>query len=111
MAFYTSRSLSERDEEVSIAEIMLGDSNFNLRGYNVSFINMATSYKVKLKICSRGVIQDEAVLNFRWLQTIVGIAAVNIDETVLDNVQVSINFPQQSAVVFMDDFNGQGSIK
>ena len=111
LVFYTSRTLSVRDEEISIAEIMLGDSNFNLRGYNVSFLNIATtSHNIQLKICGRGVIQDGAVLTFRWLQTIVGISSENLDETFLDNVQVSINFPQHS-VVFMDDFNGQESIK
>lgn len=110
--FYASRSLSIRDREISVGEITFGDSNFDLRGYNVSFLDTATfNNKVQLKLCGSGVIQDGAVLNFRWLQTIVGIAVENLDETFLDNVQVSIlNFPQDS-VLYMDNFNDQESIK
>ena len=109
--YYTSRSVQTRDEEISIGDLTMDDSYFNLRGYNVSFsITSTTRHNVRLKICGSEVIQNDAIFNFRWLQTIVGIAVENLDETLLDNIQISTSPPQNCALL-MEDFSGQDSIK
>ena len=48
--------------------------------------------------------QNNASLSFRWLQTVISIGKENLDPIYLDNVQISINSPQQH-VLFKDNFD------
>ena len=109
--FYATRRITFRDERISIGNISAQHSFFNLRGYNVSFsVSTTSKHNVRLKICGSEIVQKNAVLNFRWLQTSEGPTVANVDRTLLDNVQISISSPRHYEL-FMDDFNHQDAIK
>ena len=53
-----------------------------------------------------------AVRSFRWLQTVVTDSARNRDIVYLDNVAISINFPEgHNTTLLDDDFNDEMMIK
>lgn len=110
LAFYTIfRSVSFRDDEIEVGDIV-GDS-LNLRGYNTSF-TLSSSTSVQLKICDSEILQSDALLNFRWLQTVVTPAFANNDVAELDNVKIMLVNPQlHSSNLFTEDFNNQDAIK
>lgn len=109
LAFYSTYSISIRNKIISVGEVV-NDSFFGLRGYNIIYRTDSIQYSIELKICGKEIIENDAVLNFRWLQTVQSTADANVDETFLDNVQINISFPQHY-VLLMDDFNGQENIR
>lgn len=98
----------EREEQISVGTISSPNS-VNIRGYSVPFRIEGQSVEIQLKMCGDKVIQNNTLLAFRWLQTVVQSNTLNRSSQVyLDNVRLSIN---SSHVLFMDNFNDQGDIK
>ena len=110
LTFYSTYRISTRNKIISVGEIRMDNSFFGLRGYNITYMAGSSKYNIELKICGREIMEDDAVLNFRWLQTVESTAVENIDETFLDNVQITISFPQQYTLL-MDYFNDQENIR
>lgn len=110
LVFYTAISKSNRDDEINVGET-IGDS-INLRGYNVSFNKTLSYSSIQLKMCGPEIIQSDAVLNFKWLQTVVTPAFANNNAAKLDNVMIKLVYPKQNCyTLFMEDFNNQDAIK
>ena len=107
LVFYTAKS--NHDDEIKIGEAI---DSIILRGYNVSFNEILSYSSIQLKMCGPEIIQSDAVLNFRWLQTVVTPAAANNDAAELDNVMIKLVYPKQNCyTLFMEDFNNQDAIK
>ena len=106
LAFYSSLE-NPREDQIKVGE-RNGDK-ITIRGYSVPFIR-GDGNSAQLKLCGSEIIQNDASLSFRWLQTVIFIRQPSVDDINLDNVQISINSPQQH-VLFMDNFNNQMSIR
>ena len=108
LAFYSSRI--ERDDQIRVGPGELIGSNLTIRGYSVPF-HHGDTHNVTLKLCGSDIIQDNASLSFRWLQTIPSPLNSSVDEVAIDDVQISINSSTLQHVLLMDNFNSQTSIK
>ena len=105
VVFYSS--VTDRDDQIRVGE--LNGNILTIRGYSVPFIHGDTQ-SAQLKLCGSEIIQNNASLSFRWLQTSRSVLDQNLDDIVLDDVQISTFSPQQHVLV-MDDFDGQMTIK
>ena len=110
LAFYSSQT--DRDDLIRVGPGELIGSNLTIRGYSVPFY-FGDTHNVRLKLCGSNIIQDNASLSFRWLQTIPAAIQISNDEVAIDDVQISINSStlQHDIVLLMDNFNNQTSIK
>jgi hypothetical protein len=113
LVFYLShdRNTARRDERINIGPT-LSDNNITvIRGYSVPIVNM-TTHRAELKLCGSEMIQNNASLSFRWLQTVYTRSVDNADTVYLDNVTISINFPEgYNTALLDDDFNNETVIK
>ena len=115
LAFYSLRTPgNRRDEEIKI-ESTLNSDNVVIRGYSVP-IYLVGTHRAELKLCGSEIIQSNASLSFRWLQTVVTNNARNRDTVNLDNVAISINFPEGynnniNMTLLDDDFDSEMMIK
>ena len=91
LAFYSSTT--ERDDGIRIGELVNGDT-LTIRGYSVPFIQGDTQ-SAQLKLCGSDIIQNNALLSFRWLQTSSSVLDRSVDDITLDDVQISTFSPQQ----------------
>ena len=68
------------------------------------------AHRAELKLCGSEIIQN---MSFRWLQTVITDSARNRDIAYLDNVAISINFPEghNNMTLLDDDFNNELMIK
>ena len=112
LAFYSFHSPGLRDERIKIGpELMLSDNIIVIRGYSVPIYYVGT-HRAELKLCGSEIIQSSASLSFRWLQTVITDSAPNRDTVYLDNVTISINFPEGHNMTLLDDdFNDEMMIK
>ena len=113
LAFYSPASPS-REEQIRIGSILHG--NVVIRGYSVPIYSVGgtTTHRAELKLCGSEIIQSNASLSFRWLQTVITDNAPNRDTVYLDNVAISINFPEGHNIIMMlldDNFNNEMMIK
>ena len=110
LAFYSFHII--RDEQIKIGpELMLNDNITVIRGYSVPIYHVGT-HRAELKLCGSEIIQNNASLSFRWLQTVITDSAPNRDTAYLDNVTISINFPEgHNTTLLDDDFNDEMMIK
>ena len=114
LTFYSFRPPFQRDEDIEIgSESMSSDSNVivNIRGHNVSFFHVR-DHNANLKLCGSEIMQNNASLSFRWLQTVVSNSAVNADPAYLDNVNIRLSVDSsEEHVLLRDDFNSGTMIK
>ena len=110
LAFYSPVSPT-RNQQIRIGPTLHG--NVTIRGYSVPIyqVGMRTR-RAELKLCGSEIIQNSASLSFRWLQTVITDSARNRDTVYLDNVAISINFPEGHNMILLDDdFNNEMMIK
>ena len=115
LAFYSFHFPTKRDEQIKIGpELMFGDNITVIRGYSVPIYRVGSTmaHRADLKLCSSEIIQSNASLSFRWLQTVFTGNARNTDTAYLDNVAISINFPEgHNTTLLDDDFDSETMIK
>ena len=116
LAFYSFQS--RRNDGIKVGSdlmpLNLTSGLVDIRGCSVfySLVGGTSAHSAQLKLCGREIMQNNASLNFRWLQTVVTSCANNADPAYLDNVMISINSPQEHDIVlFKDDFNSEMMIK
>ena len=103
LAFYSFHVPTKRDEHIKIGpELMLSDNITVMRGYSVPIYRVGT-HRAELKLCGSEIIQNNASLSFRWLQTVVTQNKENADTAYLDNITISINFPEGHNMTLLDD--------
>ena len=113
LAFYSFHIPTMRDEQIKIGpELMFGDNITVIRGYSVPIhrVGSTMAHGAELKLCGSEIIQN---MSFRWLQTVVTQSTNNSDTVYLDNVAISINFPEGHNIMMLldDDFNDEMMIK
>ena len=106
LAWYSS--LANRDDSIKVG--MLTNNNLMVRGFSVPFIH-GNTHNIALKLCGSEVIEDNASLSFRWLQTADSIVQPSVDDIAIDDVQIGINSSTLQLVLLMDNFDNQMSIK
>lgn len=114
LAFYSFQRPNRRNNDIKLApELMLNDNVTTIRGYRVFiyFVGGTIAHSAELKLCGNEIVRNNALLKFRWLQTVVSSSDPNTDPVYLDNVTISINSTQQQHVLFQDDFNSGMTIK
>ena len=117
LAFYSSLNPTVRNEDIKIGpDLMLNDRVTLIQGYNASIylVGSVNVHRAELKLCGSEIIQNNASLSFRWLQTVESSNASNSDIAYLDNVKISINnFPEERerTRIFSDRFNSESMIK
>ena len=116
LAFYSFHTPGMREEEIRIGPTLSGNTAVVIRGYSVPIylVGGTITHRAELKLCGSKIIQNSASLSFRWLQTVVSIGENNLDIAYLDNVTISINFPEGHNNIMMlldDDFNDEMMIK
>ena len=113
LAFYSFHIPTKRDEEIKIGpELMFGDNITVIRGYSVPIYDRVGTHRAELKLCGSEIIQSNASLRFRWLQTVFTGNRSNTDTVYLDNVAISINFPEgHNTTLLDDDFDSETMIK
>ena len=110
LAFYSFHSPRLRDEDIRIGPT-LNHNTVVIRGYSVP-IYLVGTHRAELKLCGSDIIQSSASLGFRWLQTVYTQSVRNTDTVNLDNIAISINFPEgHNVTLFDDDFNNEMMIK
>ena len=102
LVFYSPKD--DREDQISVGDRTNGF--INIRGYNVSSFVFTGERSIQLKLCGGEIMQNNASLSFRWLQTVISIGEGNVDPIYLDNVQISINSSQRH-VLFKDNFDSQ----
>ena len=113
LAFYSFHHPDLRDEEIRIGPTLSGNAVV-IRGYSVPIdrVGGTIAHRADLKLCGSEIIQSNASLSFRWLQTVFTGNARNADTVYLDNVAISINFPEgHNTTLFDDDFDSELMIK
>ena len=108
LAFYSSQT--DRDDEIRVGPGELIGNNLTIRGYSVPFHHVNTS-NVTLKLCGSDIMQDNASLSFRWLQTIPSGTQGSVDEVSIDNVQIDVHTSTLQYALLVDNFDNQMSIK
>ena len=117
LAFYSFHSPGMLEEEIRIGPTLSGNTAVVIRGYSVPIYRVGgtIAHRAELKLCGSEIIQSNASLSFRWLQTVVIDTGRNRDIVYLDNVTISINFPEGHNNIIMmlldDDFNNEMMIK
>ena len=112
LAFYPPASPNP-NEQIRIGsnlKLMISD----IRGYSVPIYRVGSTIacRAEFKLCGSEIIQNNASLSFRWLQTVVTQSVNNTDTVYLDNVAVSINFPEgHNMTLLEDDFEDEMVIK
>ena len=114
LAFYSFAFF--RDDEIKIGSelLSLSDNTFVIRGSSVPIYRVGSTIarRAEMKLCGSEIIQNNASLSFRWLQTVVTDSVRNRDIAYLDNVAISINFPEGHNMTLLDDdFNNEMMIK
>ena len=114
LMFYCYDS-TERDVRHNIVGPQSLSGDFvSIRGYNVSFseslVGGTNAHRADLKLCDREIMQNNASLSFRWLQTVTSQTKANFNLVYLDNITISINSSEEY-VLLMDDFNNAMMIK
>jgi hypothetical protein len=109
LAFY-SPARTNRDERIRIGPELSNDITI-IRGYSVPTYGVGSMivHRAELKLCGSEMIQNNASLSFRWLQTVFSDSSNNRDTVHLDNVAISTNFPEGHNIE--DDFNNETMIK
>ena len=110
-SFYNTAA-ARNNEQIKIGPT-LGDTVV-IRGYSVPIylVGGTITHRAELKLCGSEIIQSNASLSFRWLQTVITDSASNRDIAYLDNVAISINFPEGHNMTLLDDdFNDELMIK
>ena len=113
LTFYSFQRPNRRDKDIKIGpELMSDDTIATIRGYNVSIflVGGRNPHRAELKLCGSEIMQNNASLSFRWLQTVVSNNATNGDPAYLDNIRISVNTTQE-CVLFNDDYNNEMMIK
>jgi hypothetical protein len=113
LVFYLSHdtTTARRDERINIGPTLSDNSITVIRGYSVPIVNMST-HRAELKLCGSEMIQNNASLSFRWLQTVYTQSSDSSDTVYLDNVTISINFPEgYNMTLLEDDFKNEMMIK
>ena len=114
LAFYSFKC-TQRDSNIIVgSDLMPGNNFINIRGYNVSYslVGATIAHRAELKLCGNEIMQNNASLSFRWLQMVISGRSDNADPAYLDNITISINFPEEhSMTLFDDDFNSEMMIK
>ena len=86
----------------------------SIRGYNVSFseslVGGTNAHRADLKLCDREIMQNNASLSFRWLQTVTSQTKPDSVLVYLDNITISVNSSEEY-VLLMDAFNNATMIK
>ena len=114
LAFYSFHSPGSRDEQIRIGPTLSGNTAVVIRGYSVPIYRVGgtIAHRAELKLCGSEIIQSNASLSFRWLQTVITDSARNRDIAYLDNVAISINFPEGYNMTLLDDdFDSEMMIK
>ena len=108
LVFYSFYDIAQRNVQIKIGPML----TVVIRGYNVPIYVVGT-HRAELKLCGSEIIQSNASLSFRWLQTALTKITTNIDTAYLDNVAISINFPEGYNIMTLleDDFNSEVVIK
>ena len=116
LAFYSfhNTAAARRNEQIKIGPTLSGNAVV-IRGYSVPIylVGGTIARRAELKLCGSEIIQSGASLSFRWLQTVITDSARNRDTVYLDNVAISINFPEghNNMTLLDDDFNNELMIK
>jgi hypothetical protein len=111
-SFFTPAS-PNRNERIKIGPT-LSNNIIAIRGYSVPIylVGSTVAHRAELKLCGSEMIQNNASLSFRWLQTVVSDSSNNRDTVYLDNVAISINYPEgHNMTLLEDDFNNEMMIK
>ena len=111
LAFYSFLA-NQREDDIKVgSELMPGDI-VNIRGYGVlySLVGGTNAHSAQLKLCGNEIMQNNASLSFRWLQTVITSRTKNADPAYLENVMISIISPQEHVLV-KEDFNSEMMIK
>ena len=119
LAFYSFHNPTRRNEEIKIGpDLMLNDRITLIRGHNASIylVGGTIVHKAELKLCGSEIMQNNASLSFRWLQTVKSSSASNSDIAYLDDVKININnFPEEHngtlSIIFFDCFNSESMIE
>jgi hypothetical protein len=117
VAFYSFHTPASnfRDENIKIGpELMPNDTIAVIRGYSVPIYRVGgtVAHRAELKLCGSEMIQNNASLSSRWLQTVVSSNIDNTDTVYVDNVAISINYPEgHNMTLLEDDFNNEMMIK
>ena len=106
LAFYSSQT--DRDDLIRVGPGELIGSNLTIRGYSVPF-HHGDTHNVTLKLCGSDIMQDNASLSFRWLQTIPSRTQDSADEVAIDNVQIDVHTSTLQYALLVDNFDNQMS--
>ena len=113
LAFYSFHIPYNRDEDIEVGPA--SGTIATIRGYNVTIYRVGSKVarSAELKLCGSEVIQNNASLSFRWLQTVESASTANADTAYIDNVKFSINLSEEhnTTIIFDDDFNSETMIK
>ena len=111
--YYCYNSTHDNVRHNMIGQQFSGDI-VSIRGYNVSFSESLAegtdAHRADLKLCDREIMQNNASLSFRWLQTVTSKTKADLGLVYLDNITISINSSEEY-VLLMDDFNNATMIK
>jgi hypothetical protein len=114
LAFYSFHTTARRNQRINIGPT-LSDTIIAIRGYSVPIylVGGTVAHRAELKLCGSEMIQNNASLSFRWLQTVLDNTLIgNADTVYLDNVAISINFPEEHNMTLLEDnFNNEKMIK
>ena len=106
LAWYSSQTNRDVFTEVGT----LTNNNLIVRGFSVLFFH-GNAQNVILKLCGSEVIEDGALLSFRWLQTANSTVRPSLDNIAIDDVQIGIKSSTLQFVLLMDNFDNQMSIQ
>ena len=113
LAFYSFQRPNRRDEDIKLGqgELVFDDNIVIIRGYSVPIylVGGTIVYDAEVKLCGSDIMESDASLKFRWIQTVVSSGAPNADPAYLDKVTISVNSTQEhDTVLLKDDFNSGG---
>ena len=84
------------------------NGNFTLRGYNVTYTIITSSYNYNVSICGSDILRRP--LQFRWLQNAYQVHPIIRDVVLLDNVTIRLKNSTHYAILLEDCFEYNGSL-
>ena len=103
LAFYSFQQTNIHDEDFKIAPELMFNATI-VTTMHVSIFYRAHVHGAELKLCGSEIMQNNATLSFRWLQTVRSGRSANADEVYLDNIRISMNTTVTQECVLFNDY-------